>query len=72
VDWSLVVGHFVVVALMIDKTISLTCGKPHTSTAHLTFDMTPPTRQWAEKRACDKRINCVGENTLLSAYPIVL
>jgi hypothetical protein len=40
VDWSPVAGHFVVVAVMIDKKRSLTCGKPHTLTAHLTFDMT--------------------------------
>jgi hypothetical protein len=72
VDWSLVVGHFVVVAVMIDKKISLTCGKPRTLTALLTFDMTSLIRQWAEKRACDKKINCVGKNTLLSAYPIIL
>ena len=71
-DCSLVVGHFVVVAVMIDKNISLTCGKPRTLTAHLTIDMTSRIRQWAEKGACDKWINCVGENTLLSAYPIVL
>jgi hypothetical protein len=72
VDWSLVVGHYVVVAVMIDKNISLICGKPRTLTAHLTFDMGSPIRQWAQKRACDRRINCVGENTLLSSYPIVL
>ena len=72
VDWSLVIGHFVVVAVMIDRKISLTCGKPRTMTAHLTFDITSPIRQRTEKRTCDERINCVRENTLLNAFPTVL
>jgi hypothetical protein len=58
VDWSPVAAYFVVVAVMIDKNRSLTCGKPHTLTAHFTVDVKSFIHQWTEHRNGEKRMNC--------------